>query len=173
MKLSKFTLFFAAYNIVSSFFMSAVWETTTKTLGKNSVLWLFVILCLTAAAGLTYKNIKSRSSLKRMGLIWLVFIWGFVFAFRQPYLSEKAHVLEFAVLAWLTLRDLTKKEGLLLKAVFATFVFVSLTGVLEEIYQKFLPWRVCDIRDMISDSLGGIVGIALFVLSKIKKSALS
>jgi len=126
----------------------------------------FSLMCLAAASAILYKKIKSEFNIKRVALICAICIWGFIFAWRQPYFSEKPHVLEFAVLGWLATRDLTKQNKHLLKGALIAFVFVTIIGVLEEVYQKFLPWRVCDVRDMITDSLGGMLGVILFLLSR-------
>ncbi len=173
MRMSKFTLIFSIYTILSSFFMVQVWERWESIFGINTLGLFLSPMCLATALAILYKNIKSEFNIKRIGLICAICIWGFIFAWRQPYFSEKAHVLEFAVLGWLATRDLTKQSKHLLKDALIAFVFVTIIGVLEEIYQKFLPWRVCDVRDMITDSLGGMLGVILFLLSRPKIKTLS
>jgi glycopeptide antibiotics resistance protein len=164
MKISKFTLCLSIYIIISSFFMQEVWITWRNIFGVKFLILGFILLCLWAISAILYKNIKAGLNLKRLVLILAICIWGFIFAWRQPYLAEKAHVLEFALLAWLTLRDLSKKNRGPLRDSFIALLFVAMIGFLEEGFQKFLPWRRCDIRDIITDILSGLLGIILFIL---------
>jgi len=64
------------------------------------------------------------------------------------------------------MQDLTGQKKTLLKSALLAFVFVAIIGSLEEGYQKFLPWRVCELRDIITDSLSGMLGICLNFLSQ-------
>jgi len=38
----------------------------------------------------------------------------------------------------------------------------ALVGVLDEGFQKLLPWRVYEIRDMITNAISGALGITIF-----------
>ena len=165
MRLSKFTLFLSIYVILSSYFMQQVWTTWKAVFGINLLTLFFILLCLVAASAILYKNINSEFNIKRIVLICAICIWGFIFAWRQPYFSEKAHVLEFALLGWLAMRDLTKEGKHLLKDALIAFIFAAIIGYLTEGFQKFLPWRVYDVRDIITNVLGGMLGVILFVLS--------
>jgi len=165
MRISKFTIFFSLYIILSSLFMQEVWAAWKAIFGVRILTIFFVVLCLLAISAILYTNIKLQLDIKRVALICAICILGFIFAWRQPYFAEKAHVLEFGVLGWLVMRDLSKKSKSLLKDLLFAFIFVSFIGVLEESYQKLLPWRVCEIRDMVTDSLSGLLGIALWLLS--------
>lgn len=165
MRLSKFTLFLGVYIIISSIFMQQVWFTWKAIFGVNFLISAFVILCLAAILAILYQNIKSGFNIKRLVLISVICIWGFIFAWKQPYFSEKAHVLEFALLGWLAMRDLTKQDKHLLKDGLLAFIFAAIISYLGEGIQKFLPWRVFEIRDIITNVLSGALGVVLFILS--------
>lgn len=165
MRISKFNLCFTIYIIVSSYFMQDVWNAWKAIFGKQLLGLFLIFLCGWAASVILYKNIKSGFNFKKIGLICAVCLAGFVFAWRQPYFTEKAHVLEFAVLGWLIMRDFNLKRRKLRKAALLAFVFVVVVGILEEGFQKLLPWRVFDVRDILTDALSGTLGIILFVLT--------
>ena len=168
MKISKFTILFGIYIIASSYFMQDVWTIWRTTFGIRLLNFLLIFLCLAAVSAILYKNIKSGFNIKKSVLISAICIWGFIFAWRQPYFPEKAHVLEFALLGWLAMKDLTKQTSRISKKVFIAFLFVAIIGCLEEGFQKILPWRVCEARDIITDILSGILGIFLFLINKKK-----
>lgn len=173
MRLSKFTLFLSVYIIVSSIFMQQVWTTWKAIFGVKLLILFFVILCLAAISAILYQNIKFEFNIKRLVLICTICIWGFIFAWRQPYLSEKTHVLEFGLLGWLAMRDLTKQGKDLLKDGLLAFIFAAVIGYLGEGIQKFLPWRVFEVRDIITNVFSAILGVILFIISapKIKVSS--
>lgn len=77
---------------------------------------------------------------------------------------EKMHVLEYGILAWLAMRDLTEGKRNLTKSGFLAFVFIFIVACLDEGFQKLLPWRVCDIRDVLTNAISGMLGISLFLL---------
>src|SRR4030042_5068079 len=151
MRLSKFTLFFGVYIILSSIFMQQVWGVWKAIFGTKLLILFFVALCLMATGSIIHKSIKAGIRVNRLILICLICAWGFIFAWRQPYLSEKSHVLEFALLGWLAMRDLTKQGRHLLKAGLPAFIFAAVIGYLGEGIQKFLPWRVFELRDILTN----------------------
>lgn len=169
--LTGFTIFLSIYIIISSSFMQQVWDIWKEIFGVRLLILFFILLCLLAVSAILYKNIKSKSSSWKIVVVSTICILGFIFAWKQPYLPEKAHVLEFALLGWLTINDLVKQNRYSLKNILRAFVFVTIIGYLEEGFQKFLPWRVFEIRDIITDMLGGILGIILNLLSQIRFSS--
>ena len=168
MRLSKFTLFLSVYIIISSIFMQQVWNTWKAIFGIKLLILFLAILCLVAILAILYQNIKSQVNIKRLVLICAICAGGFIFAWRQPYLSEKAHVLEFALLGWLAMRDLTKRGKHLLKDASLAFIFAAIIGYLGEGIQKFLPWRVFEVRDIITNVLSSLLGVILFAMSRPK-----
>lgn len=166
MKLSKFSLFLGAYIILSASFMQQVWFIWKKIFGLNTLLLFFVFLCLWIFFVILYKSIKLKLNIKKIFLISVIYVLGFAFAWRQPFVPEKVHVLEYAVLAWLSLRDLSKDNKSIFKNLLHTFIFVLIIGSLDEGFQKLLPWRVFEVRDIATNLISGILGIALFCIAK-------
>lgn len=164
MKLSKFSLFLGAYIIISAYFMQQVLEAWRITFGKNTIILFFILCCIWAMLALLYRSINAGFNPKKISLICIIYAAGFIFAWRQPYLSEKAHVLEYALLGWLTMRDLTRSKGNILKSLFFALAFITLIGSLDEGYQRLLPWRVFETRDILTNVLSGALGIVLFIL---------
>lgn len=151
--------------------MQQIWDIWKAIFGKNLLILFFVILCLITVSVILYQGLKSKVSIKKLILISAICMVGFIFAWRQPYLPEKAHVLEFGLLGWLAMRDLSRQRSDLLKSAWVGFVFVTIVGCLEEGFQRLLPWRVFEIRDIITDALGGILGIILYPLTQTRFSS--
>lgn len=169
MKLSKFTLFFGLYTVASSVFMLEVWKAWKAAFGMDIIMISFVLASGLAGLGIIYKNILKGRDAGRIILVCGLFAWGFIFALRQPYASEKAHVLEFGVLGWLAVRDLSRQDNRLLKKIFAALAFLALIGSLAEGIQRFIPGRVFEIRDMITNITGAAFGLALYLASELKR----
>jgi len=52
------------------------------------------------------------------------------------------------------------------KPVIFTFFTIVFYGLVDEIHQMFIPGRMADVRDLIADAIGGIVGILIVQLIK-------
>jgi len=52
------------------------------------------------------------------------------------------------------------------KPVIFTFFTIVFYGLVDEIHQMFIPGRMADVRDLIADVIGGIVGILIVQLIK-------
>jgi len=148
--------------------MQQVWFVWKDIFGVKFLITASAILCLAAILAIIYQNIKSGFSLGRLFLICALCTWGFIFAWRQPYLSEKAHVLEFALVGWLAMRDLFKEGKYLFTDVLSALIFAAIVGYLGEGIQRFLPWRVFELRDIITNVLSGMLGVILFIVGKLK-----
>lgn len=166
MKLSKFSLFFGAYIIVSASFAQQVWITLKDYLGINALSLSFIFLCLLAFFAIIYKSIKTGINFKRVALICAVYLFAFWFAWRQPYAAEKTHVLEYGALAWLSMRDASSNNPKGLKGILYAFIFVLIIGILDEGFQKLLPWRVFEVRDIATNIVSGILGIILYRIAQ-------
>lgn len=162
MRIGKPGLFLGIYIIVSASFMQQVWAAAKKTLGRDILPAFFLLLCLAVTFLLFYKALKDKTGIYRLFLILAFCISGFIFAWRQPYVTEKMHVLEYGLLGWLSMRGLSKGNSERLKAMLCAFIFVALVSCLDEGFQKILPWRVFEVRDILTNLISGILGILLF-----------
>lgn len=85
-----------------------------------------------------------------------------MFAYWQPYVTEKIHILEYGFLGWLAVRDLNRNKAYVKSAILAIF-YIFLIGALDEAFQKCLPYRVGEIRDVVTNIISGLLGIMLFL----------
>ncbi len=97
---------------------------------------------------------------KRMGLLALPFLLAsFGLLFYGWHLSrpeEKVHLVEYALLGLLWERSFTGPKGLWL-----AFFLVTVSGILDEVIQYFLPNRVFDPRDIVMNVTSGVFGVCL------------
>ncbi len=70
--------------------------------------------------------------------------------------EEKIHLVEYALLGLLLERSFPSPRGLWL-----AFFLVTISGVLDEIIQYFLPNRVFDPRDIFMNVTSGVFGVCL------------
>lgn len=162
MRLSKFTIGVGLYLIISASFAQQLWKFLIKIIGQNNSSTVLILsFGLPAILSLGY---IIRFHFSKMRIIFNLAIWilAFIFSWSQPYFVEKLHVLEYGFLGWLAVRDLTKNK-ISLKPVFLASLFILLIGGADELFQRFLPYRVCDIRDVKTNFLSGVLGIILFL----------
>ncbi|MDD5166195.1 MAG: VanZ family protein [Candidatus Omnitrophica bacterium] len=164
MKLSKFSLFLGAYIIISAYFMRQVLDTWRIIFGKNTIILSFILLSTWVMFAALYRSIKIKFNLGKIALIFGICAMGFIFAWRQPYLSEKAHILEYGLLGWLAMRDLAAHKTTISKSVLYTLIFIAIIALLDEGFQGLLPWRVYETRDIMTNLLSGLLGSALFIV---------
>lgn len=92
----------------------------------------------------------------------------------QFVVRKGAHFTAYTILSALCFIDIgiVLKDRLKLRFVLS-FAIAALYAVFDELHQYFVPGRSCEIRDMLIDSSGALVGILLmifvdFILRKIK-----
>jgi len=108
--------------------------------------------------------IRKRPSFLRFSIFIVVLIIGIWLVWQLKIPEEKIHFLEFAVLGWFASRDLIK-PGRKLKGIIFALTFTLAVGVLDEVFQGILPYRYFQWCDIGFNSVGGIWGIALYLLS--------
>lgn len=111
------------------------------------VLWIPALTCMAAIFVLSsFSKLPSPPS-----------VFGF---------DKFQHFLAYAVLSLLSIFALRgSKEGWKIASVVILGVLISaLYGITDEVHQKFVPNRCCDIFDWTSDVIGSIVGgLIMFV----------
>ena len=77
-----------------------------------------------------------------------------------PYIDKIFHLVEFAVLGYLLVRAFlhSNNPGLQKYALLLAIVITILFGLTDELHQFFVPLRQGDFFDLISDSLGAVIG---------------
>lgn len=121
----------------------------------------FVIFALSFLISLA---IKKRTIFLNILLFGIVLTIGMVLAWQIKIPEEKIHILEYAILGWFAGRDLIKTNKKIKGAILAC-IFCTIVGILDEIFQAILPYRVYDLRDIVFNSLGGAWGVILYLLS--------
>jgi hypothetical protein len=160
MRLSKLTIGFALYIIISASFATKIWEFFDKLVGDNFIgIFRIVIFLIFALSGFIY-IIRSYSGDLRIFAAAVVLYLALVFSWRQPYFVEKLHIFEYGFLGWLAAKDFNR-DRTSLGCFLLSLLFILLVAALDEIFQYFLPYRVADIRDVITDVISGTLGIVL------------
>jgi VanZ family protein len=78
----------------------------------------------------------------------------------QLVVRKCAHLTEYAILSALLLRALRQH---LLAAHSVAFVLAALYAVLDEFHQSFVPSRTGSPWDVVTDSIGAILGLVIYV----------
>ena len=143
--------------------MQQVWAFAKRTFGKDILPLFFIALSLGFTFLILRNASRSKSGIYKLFLNGALCILGFIFAWGQPYATEKIHILEYGLLGWLAMRDFSRQDRSGLETVLYTFIFVLVTSLLDEGFQKLLPWRVFEVRDILTNLVSGILGISVFI----------
>lgn len=81
-----------------------------------------------------------------------------------PFFDKVLHIGEYAIFAILASRSFRNSSR---KAFFENFkilaVLISIIyGISDEFHQAFIPERDCNFFDVLSDSIGGILGVFIY-----------
>jgi VanZ family protein len=106
---------------------------------------------------------KNFNWIKILTVVTMLII-GLILCWQIKIPQERIHILEYAVLGWLLVKDLNRKNRRI-KAFFTACIYCIIVGILDELLQAILPYRVFDWRDIIFNGLGGGWGIILYLLS--------
>lgn len=166
-KLSKITIGFGAYIVISAAFMLQVRNWLFKVFGDFAVVTCFKSLFILLTTLTIVYAFKIRLSIFRLCATASIFVLGYLFSMWQPYFSEKTHVLTYGLLGYLAANDLIDaKRSLQFKYIAGAIIFVSFISASDEIFQRFLPYRFGEIRDFITNIISGALGITLFSASR-------
>lgn len=163
--LSSLTIGLGIYIIISASFMQQVWKFLGRLIGQGNLQLTCIYGCGLLGLIIIFYVIKHHFHILRLFAVIVILVLGFLFAWRQPFFVEKMHVLEYGLLGWLAARDLRRnpRSNIVLTIVFS-MLFVTLIGSLDEGFQRLLPYRVGEIRDVITNVVSGSFGIILFLI---------
>jgi VanZ family protein len=131
--------------------------------GRNTVqIGLAAAFCLLIAASIPYL-VRIDIHPARKVIFLLILIAGFYLSWQQKIFAERIHAIEYGLLGWFVVRDLSKDSFRVRKTVCAVLI-VGMFGLADEFLQLLLPYRVWDLRDIGFNFLGGIWGISLFLI---------
>jgi len=142
-------------------------------LGKNFGLAIniFVMSVVMAVAGLFYSKIKVRplSFYVKLAVILLLYL---LFILRWTNIpAERMHIIEYGFLSYLVLRVMSGVSPSGPAQYLYTILIVGVIGCGDELIQKCLPNRVCDVKDMELNAISGILGLALIEILNSRKRA--
>lgn len=122
------------------------------------VLWAAVIFFMSAHTGSDFDGEGPLAAVKR----WLVGLVAPVFGPETDIVNVAAHFTEylvFGVLLFLAARQ-TWPDAKIVQLVFISIALASLYAVTDEFHQSFVPGRLCDPADWLTDTLGATLGAA-------------
>ena len=163
--MSKITLFYAAFIVVCACFIVNFWGYLGSILGKRTVeLTALVALGIMACAIVAYEAMHHFNTPKFYTML-LVIGLALLFISKIDIFVEKLHLVEYGLLGWLCMKDLTHKH-VIYKNIIYTLLFTSLISALDEGFQRFLPGRVGQLSDVMLNLASGGFGIAAFILKE-------
>lgn len=160
-KLSKITVFWAAYLIISPIFMRQALNFILGLLGNSGLtIMLWVIFLLGGGATFLYLY-KSRPAIWRIFLFLGIFALGLFYASQVKITEERMHLINFGLLGWLIIKDISRfKKGIM--SIGWSLLFCIFVAAIEETLQLWIPNRVAQIDDVLLAVMGGVWGISLF-----------
>ncbi|MFA4889848.1 MAG: VanZ family protein [Candidatus Omnitrophota bacterium] len=163
-KISKITIFWAAYLIVSPVFMRQVLNLILKLLEKSGLaIMLWVLFLLVGGVTVLYLY-KFRPAIWRTFLSLGIFVAGLFYASQVKIIEERMHLLNFGLLGWLIIKDIIRfKKGIM--GVSLSLLFCIFVATIEETFQLWIPDRVGQIHDVLLAVMGSVWGISLFFSS--------
>lgn len=81
-------------------------------------------------------------------------------------IRKLAHFTEYLILGLLTINMLNKND--ISKKYLISILICLIYAISDEIHQLFVPGRVCQLRDILIDSIGSITGVYLYKLINTK-----
>lgn len=157
LKLSKLTVFLAIFIVISASFMRQVLDFLNYLLGRNTVIISFAIIQIAGGGFFLYFLINKKLGWLKLMVIFIVLSLGMLLVWKIKIFAERIHILEYGVLGYLAAKDL--KVAQYKFNIFVAFFFTLLVGVIDELFQKILPYRYFDFRDIVFNSLGGAWGV--------------
>ena len=135
---------------------------------RRAISWLLVIVW---AGVIFYMSSRTGSNLSSgfFGMVkeWATNLLNTIFGYHEDPLSPICHFFEYLVLGMLLCNALGMRhvwgEALLLAIVIA-----SAYGVTDEIHQIFVPERMCDPLDWLTDTCGATLGAAIWAVLRIR-----
>lgn len=131
------------------------------------VAWILVIFwcaCIFFMSAHTGNDLDSGSGFIATVKAWLQTLLTPLFGAESDVASVLGHFSEYLVLGALLTHALRYSPSLSTGALIAIALALgSFYGVTDELHQIFVPGRVCDVADWITDTLGCAVGILGFV----------
>ena len=160
---SKTTTLITFLMILSASFTRQAMDGMTSIVGYEGFkIFIIAILIQAGAVFFIVEARRLRNFLRILVMAGLLAV-AFFLMWKIELPQVRMHILMYAIVGWFAVRDTTKK-ALTFRAIFAAWLFASCAGVLEEAFQKLLPYRYFDIQDIVFNVVGASLGVGLFLL---------
>lgn len=165
MKLSRLTVIYGLFIVVSASFTRQILDFFYAHIGKDVTITIFGACFILIFLVILWGILRLPLSYNRKIFFLIVFASGLYLGWSMKIVAERIHILEYGLLGYLASRDLFKnkvgfKSGIFILLIIAIFAF------LDEGFQRLLPYRVYDLRDIVFNLAGGIWGGCLFLIKK-------
>ncbi len=113
---------------------------TKMRLWAPVILWMIIIFTLSSIPGKEIPSVKI------------------------PHLDKIVHSIEYFILGFLLIRAFSNSATGVNRTLLVAFSIFIAAGfaITDELHQSFIPGRVTDIIDFMSDSMGSAVGILIY-----------
>ena len=163
-KISKTTIAVALFIIISASFMRQLLGLMQTHLGEKGVTILLGLILIVSGLAFLIFAIRNRPGLRKILALIAILSIGLLLSSQIKIPVEKIHLLEYAILGWFAARDLIKANKKA-KAAFLACAIGIAVGILDELFQAVLPYRVFELRDIVFNGLGTAWGVTLYLLS--------
>lgn len=140
---------------------------------KTIISWLLVTSWMAIIFLLSHQPSDASSKLSGGLTNWLISFWQAVpfhidVAYVHFIVRKLAHLTAYFILGILMLRAAKRHFSKGLHVIWLSFILCVLYAMSDELHQLFIPGRSGEIRDVIIDSIGALLGISTyFVGSKL------
>ena len=160
--ISRLTIFLSLFIVISASFMRQAMDICKVYIGKKGFAILVGVALILAAVFFLNFLIRKKMKLKRKLLVFLLLAGGLILSWQIKLPQERIHILEYAVLGWFFSRDLRVVDKNKRNFIFVC-LFCVVVGIVDELFQAILPYRVFDTRDILFNGLGGVFGGLLYI----------
>lgn len=136
-------------------------EQLTAALGPDGMMIFVLAIFLSGGIFFIYASRVWRLPLTNIFFTAIILLAGIGYSFFLPLPEERIHLVQFGLLGLLACSSLRGRTTSFWRWIWRPVLFVFLVGGADEVLQWFLPDRVCDLRDILFNTLGGIWGILL------------
>lgn len=165
---TKFTIAVAVFMVISASFARQLMDFVVAFAGEGGFKVIAnSVLAGSAAIFFVLEARRIADPLRIVSFFALqVFISLYLLKIDLPEI--RINMLMYIILGWLATRDMMR-FGRGWKSVIFAAVFAGSIGVFGELFQKLLPYRMFEIKDMTANFFGVILGMILYSMRSVNK----
>jgi len=163
MHLSRLTIIFGFFIVVSASFMRQVFGFLYDNIGKRPTVVLLGAVFVLIFVAIYSRILRLPIKIRRKIFFFIVFALGLYLSWQLKIVAERIHILEYGLLGYLATRDLLK-NSINFKAIIFLVITITFFAFLDEGFQYVLPYRVWELRDVGLNMTGGLWGMGLFLI---------